>query len=325
VVVHESWWNATARHADIVLPVATTLERNDIGCSRSDHYIFAMQRAIAPVGKSRTDYTIFSDLAARLGFVERFTEGRDEGEWLRHIYDRFRQGAAEHGIETPSFDDFWEAGEIEAPRPPPQVLFDRFRDDPEAHPLKTPSGRIELFSDKIASFGYDDCRGHPIWLEPAEWLGAPAAERFPLHLISNQPKTRLHSQYDNGGYSQSEKVNGREPLVLNSVGADARNIEDGDLVRVFNDRGACLAGAVVSNAIMPGVVQLPTGAWYDPAEPGKAGSLELHGNPNVLTLDKGTSELAQGPSAQSALVEVERFDGVAPPVTVFGPPTVVRE
>jgi biotin/methionine sulfoxide reductase len=325
VVVHESWWNASARHADIVLPVATTLERNDIGCSRSDHYLFAMQQAIAPVGQSRTDYAIFSDLAARLGFGERFTEGRDEGEWLRHIYDRFRQGAAEHGTEVPSFDDFWEAGEIEAPRPAPQVLFDRFRGDPEAQPLKTPSGRIELFSETIAGFGYDDCRGHPFWLEPAEWLGAPLAERFPLHLISNQPKTRLHSQYDNGGYSQSEKVQGREPLVLNPVDAAARDIKDGDLVRVFNDRGACLAGAVVSDAMMPGVIQLPTGAWFDPAEPGEAGSLELHGNPNVLTLDKGTSKLAQGPSAQSALVEIERFDGAAPPVTVFAPPTVVPE
>ncbi|MDH3233734.1 MAG: molybdopterin-dependent oxidoreductase [Alphaproteobacteria bacterium] len=325
VVVHEPWWNASARHADIVLPVATMLERNDIGCSRSDHYIFAMQQAIAPVGEARTDYAIFSDLAARLGFAERFTEGRDEDEWLRHIYDRFRQGAAEHGFEAPSFDDFWEDGAIEAPRPPPQVLFDDFRKDPAAHPLATPSGRIELYSKTIATFGYDDCPGHPSWLEPAEWLGAAAAERFPLHLISNQPKTRLHSQYDNGGYSQSEKVRGREPIALSPVDAAARGVTDGDLVRVFNDRGSSLAGAVVDDAVMPGVVLLATGAWYDPAEPGEAGSLELHGNPNVLTLDKGTSKLAQGPSAQSALVEVERFDGAAPPVTAFVPPPVVTE
>jgi biotin/methionine sulfoxide reductase len=284
-----------------------------------------MQQAIAPVGEARTDYAIFADLAARLGFAERFTEGRDEGEWLRHLYDRFRQAAAEHDFEAPSFDDFWEAGQIEAPRPAPQVLFDSFRKDPSAHPLATPSGRIELYSETIANFGYDDCRGHPVWLEPAEWLGAPAAGRYPLHLISNQPKTRLHSQYDNGGLSQAEKVQGREPIGLSPVDAAARDVEDGDLVRVFNDRGSCLAGAVVTDALMPGVVQLATGAWYDPAEPGHAGSLELHGNPNVLTLDKGTSKLAQGPSAQSALVEVERFDGVAPPVTAFQPPPIVSE
>ena len=323
VVVHETWWNASARHADIVLPAATSLERNDIGGSRSDHYLFAMQQAIAPIGQARTDYAIFSDLAARLGFAERFTEGRDEGEWLRHLYDRFRQASAQHDFEVPSFDAFWEAGQIEAPRPAPQVLFDSFRDDPTVNPLATPSGRIELYSETIERFGYDDCPGHPSWMEPAEWLGARTAARYPLHLISNQPNTRLHSQYDNGGYSQSEKIHGREPITLSPADAAARDIRDGDLVRVFNDRGSCLAGVTVSDALMPGVVQLSTGAWYDPAEPGEVGSLELHGNPNVLTLDKGTSKLAQGPSAQSALVEVERFEGEAPPVTSFMPPPIV--
>src|SRR4051794_23329476 len=71
---------------------------------------------------------------------------------------------------------------------------------------------------------------------------------------------------------------------------------------------------------MPGVVVLPTGAWYDPAEPGVPGTLELHGNPNVLTLDKGSSRLAQAPAAHSCLVEVERFAGGAPPVAAFDPP-----
>ncbi len=95
-------------------------------------------------------------------------------------------------------------------------------------------------------------------------------------------------------------------------------------MRLFNDRGACLAGAVLSDAVQPGVVVLPTGAWYDPAEPGVPGTLEVHGNPNVLTLDKGTSRLGQGPSAHSCLVEIERFAGTPPPVRVFEPPPVVR-
>ena len=105
--------------------------------------------------------------------------------------------------------------------------------------------------------------------------------------------------------------------------AAARGIGAGEVVRVFNDRGACLAGAVVSDAVQPGVGVLPTGAWYDPAEPGVPGTLEVHGNPNVLTLDKGTSRLGQGPSAHSCLVEIERYEGT-PPVRVFEPPRVVR-
>jgi biotin/methionine sulfoxide reductase len=91
-------------------------------------------------------------------------------------------------------------------------------------------------------------------------------------------------------------------------------------VRVFNDRGACLAGVRLHEGVREGVFVLPTGAWYDPLVPGEAGCLEKHGNPNVLTLDKGTSKLTQGCSAHSALVEVELFDGPLPPITAFDPP-----
>jgi biotin/methionine sulfoxide reductase len=204
------------------------------------------------------------------------------------------------------------------------VLFAAYRADPQAHPLKTPSGRLELFSETIAAFGYDDCPGHPVWLEPAEWLGSERATVYPLHLISNQPRSRLHSQLDCGEVSRSAKVAQREPVWLHPDDAAARGIVSGDVVRLYNDRGACLAGAVVTDAIRPGVVQLATGAWFDPLDPAEIGSLDKHGNPNVLTLDKGTSKLAQSPAAQTALVEVERFTGELPPITVFAPPAVVQ-
>ena len=182
--------------------------------------------------------------------------------------------------------------------------------------MATPSGRIEIFSSTIDSFGYDDCPGHPTWLPPKEWLGATGDGRHPLHLLSGQPARRLHSQFDNGSYSRAGKVSGREPIVLNAVDAAERGIGDGDAVRVFNDRGQCLAGAVLSTQIRPGVVRLATGAWYDPVVPG---GLDVHGNPNVLTPDRGTSRLAQGPSAHSTLVQVERWAGAVPPISVFGP------
>ena len=91
-------------------------------------------------------------------------------------------------------------------------------------------------------------------------------------------------------------------------------------MRIFNDRGALLAGAHVTDAMRPGVLQLPTGAWYDPLEPGVAGTLDVHGNPNVVTLDKGTSKLAQAPVAQTALVQVERYAGPLPEIKAFDPP-----
>src|SRR6185503_3564736 len=119
-------------------------------------------------------------------------------------------------IALPPFEAFWAEGSFEMPTPADAaVLLKDFREDPERNRLPTPSGKIEIFSSTIASFGYDDCAGHATWYEPAEWLGSPLAKRYPLHLISHQPSMRLHSQYDHGTVSRASKVNGREPITLN--------------------------------------------------------------------------------------------------------------
>ena len=153
--------------------------------------------------------------------------------------------------------------------------------------------------------------------------GQPLASRFPLHLIANQPATRLHSQLDMGATSQQGKVAGREAIQLHPEDAAARGISAGDVVRVYNDRGACLAGAVVTLAIRRGVVRLPTGAWFDPVPGVGPESLCAHGNPNVLTADLPSSRLSQGCAGQHALVEVERWTGSPPPVTVGSPPPLL--
>jgi biotin/methionine sulfoxide reductase len=325
IVVSEIFWTPVARFADIVLPAASTLERNDISAGWWDNVVYAMQKAVEPVGESRSDLDIVTALAERLGLKEKFTEGRDEMGWVKFLYDSLKEQVSQQQIHLPDFDEFWKAGRAVMPEPAkPYVMFEDFRRDPKAHPLNTPSGKIEIFSSTIAAFGYDDCPGHPVWLEPAEWLGAKLAARYPLHLTSNQPAARLHSQMDPAPISLAQKVNGREPLWINPTDAKARNLRDGDIARVFNDRGACLAGVHVTDAIRPGVVQLSTGAWYDPDRPGEIGALDKHGNPNVLTLDKGTSKLAQAPAAHSLLVEVERFEGEVPAVTAHEPPRILN-
>jgi biotin/methionine sulfoxide reductase len=326
IVVHEPHWTATARHADIVLPVTTSLEREDIGGGRRDTHLIAMHRAVDPVGCARDDYDALAGLAARLGVRDAFTEGRTARQWLEHLYGGWRDDLVGRGIAVPSFAEFWAAGELVLPPGPAAgTLFERFRNDPDGAPLATPSGRIEITSPTVAGFGYPDCPGHPAWLEPEEWLGGPRAERFPLHLIANQPATRLHSQLDVGAASQRGKVAGREAIQLHPDDARARGIGDGDVVRVFNDRGACLAGAVLTGDIRPGVARLPTGAWFDPVP--DAGDdqpvLCAHGNPNVLTADVPSSRLSQGCSGQHVLVEVERYAGDPPPVTVGAPPPLV--
>ncbi|WP_433527018.1 molybdopterin-dependent oxidoreductase [Nocardia pseudovaccinii] len=319
VVVHDAFWTATARHADVVLPATMSIERDDFGSGQNDREFFPMKALTRPHGASRDDYAIFAELAESIGVGKEFTEGRTVGEWLRHLYEQWRAGLDDPTV--PEFDEFWdsESFTVEVPDPE-QVLFADFRADPELFPLTTPSGKIEIFSETIDGFGYADTPGHPVWLEPEEWLGA--ATRFPLQLVANQPRTKLHSQLDVGAHSQSVKIGGREPVRLHPDDAAARGLRDGDIVRIFNDRGSCLAGLVVDDAVRPQVAQLSTGAWYDPdpADP----TFCRHGNPNVLTADRPAATLSQSCAGQLALVEIESYEGELPDVVVVRPPATVE-
>ncbi len=322
IVVHDPYWTPMARSADIVVPSTTSLERNDLSCTRNDPLLVAMQQVVPPFANSRDDYDTFADLASALGFGEQFTEGRSSQEWIEHLYDQWRPFVDADGGNTPTFEDFWSDGHYRMRTEDNLMLFGDFREDPEKYPLSTPSGKIEIFSETIESFGYADCAGHPRWYEPDEWLGGPRALQYPLHLIANQPKTRLHSQLDHGAVSQASKIKGREPIRMHPDAAAARGVSAGDVVRVFNDRGACLAGVIVDSDLRSDVVQLSTGAWYDPLDPADPDSLCVHGNPNVLTPDIGTSSLSHGCTGQHVLVQIEKFDGALPPVKAFDPPVL---
>src|SRR5262249_18908159 len=153
------------------------------------------------------------------------------------------------------------------------------------------SGRIEIYSAKIAGFNYDDCPPHPTWLPPSEWLGAAEARAYPLHLITTQPPDKLHSQADYGPIARAAKPSGPERIRLSTVDATQRSLVDGTVVRVFNGRGACLATVEVDAGLRAGVAIMSTGAWYDPADANHR-ALERHGNPNVLSMDRGTSKLS---------------------------------
>lgn len=319
VIVNDWCWNAAAKRADIVIPFPTHLEREDVGAASRDPYVVRMDKAAEPPAGVRTEHATFAGIAGRLGYGEKFTEGRTEAEWIRWLYDVTRQQRAGEGVEMPSWDALAETGWTRAPEPArPGVMLEAFRADPKVDRLWTPSGRIEIFSERVAAYGYDDCPGHPTWRAPTEWLGNAA--EGDLHLISNQPERKLHSQLDQGDWCAAGKVRGREPVVIHPDDAASRGIADGDIVRVHNDRGACLGGAVVSDEVRPGVVRMSTGAWWDPDETG----LCRHGNPNAVTLDVGTSRLGQGPTAHSCLVRVERFDGPTPAVAAFDPPPIRR-
>ena len=322
IIVNEIAWTATARHADIVLPVASPLERSDFGAGTQDNAIIPMPRVIAPVGESRQEFDIYCELERLLNMDTSFSEGKNSDEWLSSMWQELQSDVSAQGLSLPNLETFLEGDVVEFDDPAPQQVFlSEYRVNPDQNPLSTPSGKIELYSEAIDSFKYSDCPGHAVWLPPTEWLGADLCNEFPLHLISGQPQTRLHSQLDGGSFSASKKVAGREPVLINPDDAKRRGLVDGDVIRIFNQRGSCLAGVRVTPNLRSGVIFLWTGAWFDP-DFTTEDNRDNHGNPNVLTHDRRTSRLSQGPAAQSALVEVEKFMSDVPAVKAFDPPLV---
>lgn len=320
-VVQEQVWTATAKSADIVLPISFSLERSDFGATRNDPRLFAMQQLCPPKGEARSDYDALVSIAEALGPTEHqsFTEGRTADEWLRRLYEPTRIALEERGLFAPDFDTFWERGWLDLPCEPDSGGFlEAFRNDPVSAPLGTPSGRIEIFSEQIASYGHDDAPGLPVWRPHRR---APDAER-PYFLIANAPSTRLHSQLDFGATSAAAKVAGREKLRLHPDDAGRLRLASGDIARLENEYGACLAGVEVSTLVMPGVAHLQTGAWFDP-QPDPDGTARIfcaHGTANVLTPDVGASQLTHGCTGQIARVAIRKWTGLVPPVRAFDPP-----
>ncbi|GHE90853.1 trimethylamine-N-oxide reductase [Aliiroseovarius zhejiangensis] len=319
IVCVDVWWTAATRWVDIVLPAASTLEQDDItsGGTYSNDKVYAMKKVIEPVGESLPDYEIFEGLADKLGLWAQFTDGEDKMYHIKLAYEA--SGAA---AETP-FKEFWEKGYARMPVPDAARKWTRhseFYNDPEGSPLHTDSGKIEMFSESISAMDIDDCPGMPVWMEKHEYLGN--AKEGQLHVVSPHPWFRLHSQMD-----QSEKlralykVQGREPVRINTQDAASRGIEDGDLVELYNDRGTVIVGAVVSDDIMPGVVSLYEGAWPSLDSKGRCNS----GLVNFLTSTQRSSGLAQATTANTVLVEMRKCEDPEGPNMAYEKPAIIED
>ncbi|WP_343720205.1 trimethylamine-N-oxide reductase TorA, partial [Achromobacter dolens] len=326
VVAIDYNWTATCRFADIVLPACTPFERNDIDAygTFSNRGVIAMHKLVDPLFHSRSDFDIWTDFCKRMQRDVEYTRNMNEMQWVEFLYEECRKENAGKGFAMPPFAQFWEQGYVLFPEGKPWVRHADFREDPEVNALGTPSGFIEIYSRKLASFGYRDCKGHPLWMEKAERShNGPRSDKYPLWMQSSHPNERLHSQTcESPSRRATYTIQGREPVYISPEDARQRGIRQGDLVRVFNDRGQLLAGAAISSDFPPGVVRIHEGAWYGPTGP-EIGALDTYGDPNTLTLDIGSSELAQATSANTCLVEIELFKGVAPAVTAFGGPAEV--
>jgi len=312
-VSQDPWMVPASTYADIILPACTTFERNDI--TAGWNYLIFMQQAIQPLYDSMSDYNIFSMIAQKLGTGQKLTQGNTDLQWVQSMFT---------ATKVPmSWSDFSTQGYYQFPSVAMQstTAFQAFRQDPTSNALPSPSGKIEIFSQRIATFygtstpvTWPGVPTIPMWIEPFEWKGSAIASQYPLAIIASHEMLRLHSQFDNVTWLQEKsKINGFTPVWINPTDAQSRGINDGDTVRVFNGRGQTLASAMVTNRIVPGVVRIAEGGWFNPSDPSVAGSLDIGGCVNVLTTDNGTSNLAQGCTGHTALVQVEEW--VAPTTT----------
>lgn len=329
-VVQDCQWTASARHADIVLPVTTPYERNDIeqAGDYSRRYIVPMKKLIEPIYEAHNDFDILADICGRLGKRQEFTEGLEEMGWIHRLYEAARLESQTKDVKMPAFDSFWSCGEpLAFPVEDTQenfVHYAGFRQDPELNRLATPSGKIEIFSRTIEKMAYDDCPAHPTWLEPAERLGGKTAA-YPLHIASNHPAHRLHSQLCSTRLREQYTIGGREPCWINPKDAGARGLQDGDIARVFNDRGQILVGIRVTDEIRPGVIRIDEGGWYDPLNPREDKTLCCYGDVNNLTAGLAASQLSQATCAHTALADIEKYKGEPPETHVFAEPFPVGE
>lgn len=294
ILVADQFLTASARYADVVFPASTWLEREDaVAAAWSGDYALFLNKAIEPLGEAKSDYWAMAQVADRLGVGEAFSEGRDEEGWLRHQ-------VAQAGIED--YEGFKRTGIFRRRWPRPHVAFADFRRDPVAHPLATPSGKIEIYAQLAAAV--NDPAGVPAvpkYIPSWEGRTDPLRDRYPLQLLTPHPKFRTHSTFANVPWLQELSEDG---LYMNPVDAAVRGIGSGDQVRVWNDRGMTLAAVRLTERVMPGVVVLPQGRWFAP----RADGVDEGGCANMLTSLR-PSPWAKGNTQHTSLVQVAREEG----------------
>jgi len=288
VVIHEQFMTPTARFADVILPVNSHWERND--CFRGLDYTAYGNKIIEPLGETKSDFEICCELAEKLG-IEGYSD-KSEDEWIRNVVPEPRDRAG----NILSYDEFQKQGIAFTPiREQPIIAFKEQITD--LKPFPTPSGKIEIYSEQLVRMGNPDLPPIPKYIPTWENIDDPLAQKYPFQLVTFHPPRRVHSVFYN-----IPAINKLEPSVvwINSRDASMKNIRNGDKVKVFNDRGATVLMATVTERIIPGVVAIAEGAWYIPDEHG----VDHGGNPNVLTKDAPTP--CGGIPYNTVLVQIER-------------------
>ncbi len=309
IVVIENFMTSSAKYADILLPDLMTVEQEDIipnDYAGNMGYLIFIQPATAPKFERKPIYWITSEVARRLGqdVYQKFTEGRTQEEWLKYLYARMLA----RDPALPSYEELRAMGIYKRKDPNGHfVAYKAFREDPESNPLKTPSGKIEIYSAKLADIAAawelekdETISPLPVYASTFEGWDAPERSTYPLQMFGFHYKARTHSSYGN---IDVLKAACRQEVWMNPVDAQKRGIANGDLVSVFNGRGEIRVEAKVTPRIMPGVAAMGQGAWHDAD---MAGDRIDHGScMNTLTTQR-PSPLAKGNPQHTNLVEIKK-------------------
>jgi anaerobic dimethyl sulfoxide reductase subunit A len=299
LVVQDNFLTPSAKFADLVLPACTQFETWGVedGWKYGDE-VFVMPKAVDPPGEARSDYRICADIAGRLGLREAFTEGRDERGWVDWALDRMR-ATRYPGLPTLAEFEASNAGVHVVSVTTPAVALADFRADPAGSPLSTPSGKIEIFSSTLHALGNPkEIPAVPKYIQEWESPFGPEARRFPLSVVGHHTLARVHSTME--GVDWLEEAFPHRVFV-NPVDAGTRGITNGDIVRVFNQRGELHMACRVTRRVMPGVVAIPQGAWWSPNAQGE----DERGSINVLTSERWTP-MAFGNAQHSVMADVQK-------------------
>lgn len=306
ILVVDNQMTPSARYADILLPDVMAQENHDFAsdgyASGTGSFLVALQRAVKPRYEERTSYEICRGLAQRFGLEQAFTEGRTQEQWVQWGYEETRK---KHP-ELPPFDEFWRRGVVKLyGKGKVPVALKAFRDDPVKNKLPTPSGKIEIYSERLAKIAAewelppgDVISPLPQYVATWESHRDPLSRKYPLQAFGLHYHGRTHSTYHNVAWLRELHP---DWVLMNPVDAKARGIANGDKVLVFNDRGKLLLPARVSPRIMPGVITLPQGAWFKRG----AGGVDEGGCINTLTSQR-PSPLAKANPQHTNLVDVRK-------------------
>jgi molybdopterin guanine dinucleotide-containing S/N-oxide reductase-like protein len=343
VVNQDCWWSSETNFADVVLPACTNLERDDIGewgacggytvhASSGCNFrlVVREKKCIDPLWESRSDYSILAGIAERLGLGEEYTEGKTELDWARsyfelsdlpkHIsWEEFeRKGyyivnPPENYRATPSLRWFYEGRTCDTPD-----LNNPNRKTEKGGNLGTYSGKVEFVSQSLSKHFPEDKERPPMPRYIPSWEGhrSELFRKYPLQMVSPHPRFSFHTHYDKHTSWLNEIPTHRIlkdgyawwPVRIHPSDAGPRSIRNGDIVKLYNDRGAVLCLAVLTERILPGVIHTyAASAKYDPLEPGKPDSVDRGGCINLLTASRMLSENAPGMTPNSCLIEIEKW------------------